>query len=246
MKNFALTKLLAGVAPLGAAPTTAYTSYTGSLTTPPCTEGVKWINFLTPLKISVSQMETFRTLLKADGTAIKYNYRGVQLLNSRPVTKIDDSVPAPHNLDYTNSTNCVKKVVTGDYFDARFGVENVFVRNETNGSQPEGTYWLGPSNSQGFFIVDFGCQKQRSILEVANVNNGDRATKKFRVFSSSSHTGPWTKLVDDEMVKGGSVQTYSFTATTDQFYKFEQLDNYGNGGGLEYFDVKGFSLNVKS
>ena len=55
-----LNKLLSGVAPLGSAPTTAYTSYTGSLTTPPCTEGVKWINFLTPLKISVSQMEIFR------------------------------------------------------------------------------------------------------------------------------------------------------------------------------------------
>ena len=72
----------------------------------------------------------FRTLLKADGTAIKYNYRGVQLLNSRVVSKIDDTVPAPHNLDYTPSTGCVKKVVTGDYFDERFGVANVFTRTD--------------------------------------------------------------------------------------------------------------------
>lgn len=232
---------MAGVAPLGAAPTTAYTSYTGSLTTPPCTEGVKWINFLTPLKVSVSQMETFRTLLKADGTAIKYNYRGVQLLNSRTVTKIDDSVPAPHNLDYTPSTDCVKKVVTGDYFDARFQVANIFESNET---QPEGSYWLGPSSSQGSFILDFGCQKQRSILEVVNVHNGLRATKKFRVFSSSSYMGPWTELVDEEMAKSDSLQTFSFTSTSDQFYKFEILDWYGNGGGLQYFDVKGFCLKL--
>ena len=60
MRNFALTKLLEGIAPLGSAPTTAYTTYDGSLTTPPCTEGVKWINFLTPLKVSASQMEIFR------------------------------------------------------------------------------------------------------------------------------------------------------------------------------------------
>ena len=55
-----LDSLLAGLAPLGAAPTTPYTSYTGSLTTPPCSEGVKWINFLTPIKISANQMEKFR------------------------------------------------------------------------------------------------------------------------------------------------------------------------------------------
>ena len=179
----------------------------------------------------------FRTLLKDDGTAIRYNYRGVQLLNSRTVNKIDETVPAPHNLDYTPSTDCVKKVVTGDYFDARFEVANVLERND---SQPTGTFWFGPSNSQGAFIIDLGCQKQRSILELVNVHNGERATKQFRVSSSTSSMGPWTALVDGEMTQSDSLQTFSFQATTDQYYKFEILTYYGNGGGLQYFDVKGF------
>ena len=185
-------------------------------------------------------MEIFRTLLKDDGTALKYNYRGVQLLNSRTVNKIDETVPAPHNLDYTPSTNCAKRVVTGDYFDPRFQVGNVFEMNDT---QPTGTFWLGPSSSQGSFIIDFGCKKQRSILEMINVQNGERATKKFRLFSSSSYLGPWTELLDDELEQIASLQTFSFQATTDKFFKFEIVSWYGNGGGLQYFDVKGFVFN---
>lgn len=39
-----------------------YFSYTGSLTTPPYTEGVKWVLFQAPLTVSTSQLEQFTTL----------------------------------------------------------------------------------------------------------------------------------------------------------------------------------------
>ena len=178
-----------------------------------------------------------RTLLKADGTAIKNNHRGVQQRNNRPVSKIDGRVPAPPDLDYTPSTDCAKKVVTGDYFDQRFGVANVFEKNE---AQPEGSFWLGPSNSPGSFIIDLGCLKHRNTLELVNVQYGERATKKFKLFSSSSYMGPWTELVDEEMAQSEPFHTYSFPSTSDQFYKFEILSYYGNGGGLQYLDVEGF------
>jgi len=179
--------------------------------------------------------------LKEDGTPIRYNYRGVQLLNDRSVNKIDKTVPVPYDLDYTPSTDCKKKVVTGNYFDQRYGVSNVF---ENNATQAEGTYWLGPSNSDGSFIVDFGCEKQRSILELTNVRDGGRATKKFRVSSSSSHVGPWTELVEGSMedsrqkTEALELENFSFPSTTDRYFKFEVLDWYGVGGGLQYFDVK--------
>ena len=54
--------------------------------------------------------------------------------------------------------------------------------------------------------------------------------------------GPWTELVVGEMTQSDSLQTFSFQATTDQFYKFEIVEWYGNGGGLQYFDVKGLVL----
>ena len=40
--------------------TEQYASYSGSLTTPPCSQAVHWINFLQPLHISRSQLEQFR------------------------------------------------------------------------------------------------------------------------------------------------------------------------------------------
>ena len=40
--------------------TAQYASYSGSLTTPPCSQAVHWINFLQPLNISSRQLEQFR------------------------------------------------------------------------------------------------------------------------------------------------------------------------------------------
>ena len=37
-----------------------YASYSGSLTTPPCSQAVHWINFLQPLNISSTQLAQFR------------------------------------------------------------------------------------------------------------------------------------------------------------------------------------------
>ena len=58
-----LVDLLKPVAPIdGTARTSKYSTYEGSLTTSPCAESVEWINFLTPLKISRTQLQQFRML----------------------------------------------------------------------------------------------------------------------------------------------------------------------------------------
>lgn len=56
---------------------TAY-RYDGSLTTPPCSEGVKWIVMTTPVLLSSQQIEAFRAI-------IKDNNRPIQALNGRSV-----------------------------------------------------------------------------------------------------------------------------------------------------------------
>jgi len=50
--------------------------YDGSLTTPPCSEGVKWIVMKSPIQLSAKQIEKFTALVKG-------NNRPVQPLNNR-------------------------------------------------------------------------------------------------------------------------------------------------------------------
>ena len=58
-----------------------YYRYNGSLTTPPCSEGVRWIVMKKPLTVSKQQIETFQ---KTIGFA---NNRPLQAVNARPVLK---------------------------------------------------------------------------------------------------------------------------------------------------------------
>lgn len=59
--------------------------YEGSLTTPPCTEGVVWDVYLTPAKVSQQQLDAFKELY-AD------NARPVQTLNGREVIDLAGNV----------------------------------------------------------------------------------------------------------------------------------------------------------
>lgn len=58
--------------------------YEGSLTTPPCTEGVHWLLMTTPVELSAAQLNTLESIFEA-------NNRPVQSLGER--TTIEDSTP---------------------------------------------------------------------------------------------------------------------------------------------------------
>jgi carbonic anhydrase len=58
-----------------------YYRFNGSLTTPPCTEGVLWMVMKTPVTASASQIEQFSDVMQHP------NNRPVQPVHARPVLK---------------------------------------------------------------------------------------------------------------------------------------------------------------
>merc|ERR1712217_270371 len=69
-----------------------YYTYDGSLTTPPCTESVRWVVMEKPLTASKAQIESFKTYFKEPNKAGGVNNRPVQEVNGRSLKK---SVQAP-------------------------------------------------------------------------------------------------------------------------------------------------------
>ena len=58
--------------------------YTGSLTTPPCSEQVCWYVFMPMLAVAESQVKTFQRFIKQT-TGMMSNARPLQPLDSRPL-----------------------------------------------------------------------------------------------------------------------------------------------------------------
>ncbi|XP_023311812.1 carbonic anhydrase 6-like [Anoplophora glabripennis] len=61
-----------------------YFTYKGSLTTPPCSEVVTWIEFKNTIPLSHEQIQAFR-LLAGQGGQLTHNFRPVQLLYDRVI-----------------------------------------------------------------------------------------------------------------------------------------------------------------
>ncbi|OXU25836.1 hypothetical protein TSAR_010542 [Trichomalopsis sarcophagae] len=62
-----------------------YFTYNGSLTTPPCSEVVTWIDFKHPLFLSHAQIAAFRDISSSEGQKLTHNFRPVQPLADRLV-----------------------------------------------------------------------------------------------------------------------------------------------------------------
>lgn len=76
---------------------TSYYRYSGSLTTPPCTEGIIWNVFTSHIDISSEQMESFRKNI------VKLNFREPQRLKGRQVYS-SVAVEAKHKTHHDESS----------------------------------------------------------------------------------------------------------------------------------------------
>ncbi|KAK7870353.1 hypothetical protein R5R35_000528 [Gryllus longicercus] len=63
-----------------------YFQYNGSLTTPPCTEGVTWLVREEPLCVEQWELDAFNNVTNAEGTRMAGNARDLQAINGRTIT----------------------------------------------------------------------------------------------------------------------------------------------------------------
>ncbi|BES90766.1 carbonic anhydrase [Nesidiocoris tenuis] len=68
-----------------------YFNYRGSLTTPPCSEGVTWVWFTDNRQVSDRQVSQFRKIKDDLGLNVIYNFRETQPLNGRKVMLVKSS-----------------------------------------------------------------------------------------------------------------------------------------------------------
>lgn len=115
-------------------------------------------------------------------------------------------------------------------------------------------YWLaekGKTSGQGFVVKLGSCESTVAGIRIQNTkhpNGPMMGTKKFRIYGSLSEQGPWgERILEEEMEDGRRVSgnpppihTFYFRLpVTFQFLRFELVEFFGMGGGLQYFSPVG-------
>jgi len=139
-----------------------------------------------------------------------------------------------------------RTVVSGDIYDSRFTVDKLYTDSKKDIMGK--TYWLGKNGQKAIFVLNLGCLIRFNGIQLVNTHNQgnrDRSTKRFRLSVSQSQAGPWQNVLETTLVDSRRqndplpLQLINLQAeATGQFLKFELLEWYGLGGGLQYFDIQ--------
>ena len=103
----------------------------------------------------------------------------------------------------------------------------------------------GKTGEDQGFILYLGCSKTVRGVSLKNTNVLERSTKKFRILGSATNNGPWQELLvadleDSRHQSPPPLQRLIFAnSAVVSFIKFELLEFYGSGGGLQYFALEG-------
>ena len=143
-------------------------------------------------------------------------------------------------------------ILNADVFNPKFLAQNTITNDPKE--IMEKNYWLGPDKKVGSFTLDLGCETRVSMVEIVNTHNAqykDRSTKEFKVLVSKNENGSWDEVVHKTLEDSRflpdplPLKKFSFAEHIIKYVKFEILSFYGNGGGLQYFHVKGRNAHTK-
>jgi len=135
----------------------------------------------------------------------------------------------------------------GDINCRLFFARNVLTLDtDRGGTGSNANYWLAEDaavEDQGF-TMSLGHSTTVWGVTLRNTHNSydrGRSTKRFRILGSANATGPWEELLvadleDSRRQNPPPVQQLIFAnPAVVSFIKFELLEYWGNGGGLQYF-----------
>ena len=167
-----------------------------------------------------------------------------------------DYFSCQEQLDFHFYPGCEIRILSSTSYDCPggtycqwFPASNLLTLGTDYQSGSDRNYWLTENGKKGKeqgFIMDLGCVKTAQGLTLRNTHNGghrDRSTKEFRLLGSLNNNGPWNELLvadleDSRNQNPPPVQNLTFAnSATVRFVKFELLEYWGNGGGLQYFNV---------
>ena len=118
--------------------------------------------------------------------------------------------------------------------------------NPDDAANSNANYWLAMQatvEDQGF-IMSLGRSTAVwgvSLRNTQNTYGRNYSTKRFRILGSATDTGPWEELLvadleDSRRQNPPPVQQLIFAnPAVVSFIKFELLEYWGSGGGLQYF-----------
>ena len=126
-----------------------------------------------------------------------------------------------------------------------FRPENVLNLSYVETTDPEPNYWRPETEDTAVLQFDLGCPMKINILMLVNTNNANkwnRGTRKFRASMKHLDSDDWNEMTDELM----DPSRYQPNVYSEYFYfppsetkqlKFEILSYWGDGGGLQYFNV---------
>jgi hypothetical protein len=85
------------------------------------------------------------------------------------------------------------------------------------------------------FTLDLGCSSQAfGGVRLVNTDTKERATDKFELLGGPAAEGPWTTLLEENLTETAA---FPFPETEVRFVKFQVVTFFGDGGGLQFFEV---------
>ena len=145
----------------------------------------------------------------------------------------------------------VYQIVNSTSYDGRFSANNIFSLEDDEFKHGSANFWLSEDNRAGpdqGFLLDLGCPKTIVGIRLKNTKNrqhGDRGTKRFRLLGSANDStdGSWEVILEQNL-EDSRQQTPPPTlelmfqdSLVVRYIKFEMLEFWGQGGGLQYFAV---------